>query len=44
MSYKPFSPQNPGKFCLWDPESWALESVIYQLKESRILLTIGIWN
>ena len=33
-------------FCLWNPESWALESGI-QLKESRTHLTTGIhkdWN
>ena len=34
---------NPGKFCLWNPESWGLESGI-QLKESGILPTIGIQN
>ena len=34
---------NQGKFCLWSPESWALESA-KQLKESGILLTIGIWE
>ena len=32
-----------GKICLWNPESWALESGI-QLKESRIPLTIEIQN
>ena len=32
-----------GNICLWFPESWALESRI-QLKESGILLTIGIQN
>ena len=32
-----------GKFWLWNPESWALESGI-QLKESGILLTIVIQN
>ena len=31
--------RNQGKFCLWNPESWALEPRI-QLKESRIPLTI----
>ena len=31
----PFGIRNPGKFCSWNPESWALESKI-QLKESRI--------
>ena len=35
--------RNPGKFCLWNPESWGLESG-KQPKESRILLTIGIQN
>ena len=30
-----------GKNCLWNAESWALESGI-QLKESGISLTIGI--
>ena len=35
--------RNPGKFCLWNPESWALESG-KQPKESGILLTIGIRN
>ena len=34
---------NQGKFCLWSPESWALESA-KQLKESGILLTLGIWE
>ena len=28
--------KTPGKFCLWNPESWGLES--------GILLTIGIQN
>ena len=28
---------------LWDPESWALKSRL-QLKQSRIILTIGIRN
>ena len=32
-----------GTLCMWNPESWALESAI-QLKESRILLTIGLSN
>ena len=32
---------DPGNFCLWNPESWSLESGI-QLKESRISLTTGI--
>ena len=31
----PFGIRNPGKFCSWNPESWALESKI-QLKESGI--------
>ena len=35
--------RNPRNFCLWNPESWALESGI-QLKESGIPLTIGIQN
>ena len=34
---------NPGKFCLWNREFWALESGI-QLKEFRIPLRIGIQN
>ena len=40
-----FGVWNPetGKICLWNPESWALESGI-QLKESRIPLTIEIQN
>ena len=33
----------PRKFCLGNPESWALESG-KQLKESGILLTIKIQN
>ena len=35
----------PWKFCLWDPEFWALEFGI-QLEESGIPLTIGMqpWN
>ena len=32
-----------GWFCLWNPESWALESRIL-LPESRIPLAIEIWN
>ena len=32
-----------GKFCLWNPESWVLQSGI-QLKESGLPLTIGIQN
>ena len=35
--------EESGRFCLWNPESWVLESGI-QLKESEILLTIGIQN
>ena len=35
--------RNPGMFCLWNPESWALESGI-QHWESGILLKIGIRN
>ena len=35
--------QNPGFFCLWNLESWALESII-QLQESGIPLRIGIQN
>ena len=35
--------RTPGNFLLWNLESWALESRI-QLKESRILLMIGIQN
>ena len=35
--------RNPEKFCLWNPESWALESGI-QLRESGIPLTIEIQN
>ena len=34
---------NPENSCLWNLESWALESEI-QLKESGIPLTIGNWN
>ena len=33
--------RNPGKFFLWNPESWALKSGI-QLKESGIPLMTGI--
>ena len=32
---------NAGKFCWWNPESWAVESGI-QLKESGIPLKIGL--
>ena len=35
--------QNPRKFCMWNLESWALESEI-QLKETGIPRTIGIQN
>ena len=36
--------RNPWNFCLWNPESWAMESGIH-LKESGILLTkTGIKN
>ena len=35
--------RNPWNFCLWNPESWAVESGIH-LKESGILLRIGIQN
>ena len=35
--------RNQRNFCLWNPESWALESGI-QLKEIGIPLTIGNWN
>ena len=35
--------RNTGKFCLWNPESHALESGI-QLGESGIPLTIAIQN
>ena len=35
--------RNPGIFCFWNPESWALESGI-QHCESGILLKIGIRN
>ena len=35
--------QSRGKFSLWNPESWALDSGI-QLKESGIPLTNGIQN
>ena len=38
-----FGFQNPGKFCLWNPESWTLESGI-QLKESGIPINTGIQN
>ena len=45
--------RNPWNVCFWNPvlgnfirwnlESWVLESII-QLKESGVVLTIGIWN
>ena len=35
--------RNPGNFCLWNLESWALESGI-QLQESGIPMTVGIQN
>ena len=35
--------RNQRNFCLWNPESWALESGI-QLKESGIPITIGSPN
>ena len=35
--------RNPWNFCLWNPESWAMETGIH-LKESGILLRIGIQN
>ena len=35
--------RNLKKFCLWNPEPWALESGI-QLKESEILQRNGIQN
>ena len=35
--------RNPGKYCLQNPKSWALESGM-QVKESVIPLTIGIHN
>ena len=35
--------RNPRKFCLWNPESWVLESGI-KIKESGIPITIGIQN
>ena len=41
--YKVIRLQNPGNSCFWNQKSWNLKSVI-QLKESRILLAIGIWN
>ena len=39
--YKVIRILNPGNHCLWNPDSWELESGI-QLKESRIPPTIGI--
>ena len=38
-----FGFRNAVNFCLWNPESWALESGI-QLKESAITLTIAFQN
>ena len=35
--------RNPENFCLWNLESWALESGI-QLQESGIPMTVGIQN
>ena len=35
--------RNLGKICMWNPESWALESGV-QLKESGLPLAIGIEN
>ena len=35
--------RNLGKICLWNPESWVLESGV-QLKESGLPLAIGIEN
>ena len=35
--------RNLGKICMWNPESWALESGV-QLKESGIPLATGIEN
>ena len=43
VPYKVIRLQNPGNSCFWNQKSWNLKSVI-QLKESRILLAIGIWN
>ena len=44
LNFKPFCGiRNPRKFCLWNPESWVLESGI-QIKESGIPITIGIQN
>ena len=41
--YKAILIPKSGKFCLWNPGFWVLESVI-QLQESGIPLTIGIRN
>ena len=35
--------RNLGTICMWNPESWALESGV-QLKESGLPLAIGIEN
>ena len=35
--------RNLGKICMWNPESWVLESGV-QLKESGLPLAIGIEN
>ena len=47
MCFSPYEREpwflNPGNFCLWNLESWALESGIH-LKESGIPRTIGIQN
>ena len=44
LNFKPcYRIRNPRKFCLWNPESWVLESGI-QIKESGIPITIGIQN
>lgn len=34
---------NLGNFCLWNPKSWDLESLI-KLEESGIAVTIGFWT
>ena len=44
LNFKPcYRIRNPRKFCLWNPESWVLESGI-QIKVSGILITIEIKN
>ena len=35
--------QNLRKVCMWNPASWALESVVH-LELSGLLQTIEIWN